>query len=277
MPKNFCSDIMTPHYRNTVLIAHNAKGFDSYPILKALIDYHSVKTDKILYSGSKVMMFHVTKKLDLKFLDTLNFLGMKLSKIPKCFDLEEMSKGYFPHLFNTTDNQTYVGPYPDIECYGVDYMSADDKKSFMEWYATKKHHETFDFKKEMYEYCVSDVDILRRGCMKFRQMMMEATAKTSLNDKGEPVVVDKGIDPFDHVTITSACQAISRHLFLEEEYETEVKNVTTKQKLVFAPSSNTTERQPKSSYRAANGRQGNPSMATNTRLERPFSSRVRLP
>lgn len=133
MPKNFCSYIMTPHYRNTVLIAHNAKGFDSYLILKAVIDHHFVQPDRILYSGSKVMMFHVAKKLNLKFLDSLNFLGMKLSKIPKCFDLEEFSKGYFPHLFNTTENQNYVRHYPGIECYVVDYMSANDKKSFMEW------------------------------------------------------------------------------------------------------------------------------------------------
>lgn len=33
VPYEFCSHIMTSHYKNTVLIAHNAKGFDNYPIL----------------------------------------------------------------------------------------------------------------------------------------------------------------------------------------------------------------------------------------------------
>ena len=57
---------------------------------------------------------HVAKELDLTFLDSLNFLGMLLSKLPGCFDLKELCKGYFPHLFNTSENQHYVGPYPDI-------------------------------------------------------------------------------------------------------------------------------------------------------------------
>ena len=60
------------------------------------------------------MYMHVAKELDLTFLDSLNFLGMRLSKLPGCFDLKELCKGYFPHLFNTSENQHYVGPYPDI-------------------------------------------------------------------------------------------------------------------------------------------------------------------
>lgn len=105
---------MTPHYNNTVLIAHNASDFDNYPVINALIDHHGVVPDKILYNGSKIIYMHVAKGLDLTFLDSLNFLGMRLSKLPGCFDLNELCKGYFPHLFNTSENQHYVGPYPDI-------------------------------------------------------------------------------------------------------------------------------------------------------------------
>lgn len=55
------------------------------------------------------MYMHIANKLNLTFLDSLNFIPMKLAKIPKVFGLEELSKGYFPHLFNTKENQTYVG------------------------------------------------------------------------------------------------------------------------------------------------------------------------
>lgn len=55
----FCDYIMTPHYNTTVLIAHNAKGFDNYPVRNALIDHIAVVPDKILYNGSKIIYMHV--------------------------------------------------------------------------------------------------------------------------------------------------------------------------------------------------------------------------
>ena len=59
-------------------------------------------------------------------LDSLNYLHMKLSKIPKAFGLKELKKGYFPHFFNTIEHQDYVGPYPEEKYYGCDYMNAED-------------------------------------------------------------------------------------------------------------------------------------------------------
>ena len=60
----------------------------------------------------------------------------------------------------------------------------------------------FDFKKELEEYCRSDVDILRSCCLKFKQLM-----ETVCN-----------LDPFKYcVTITSACNCVFRQEFLEEE------------------------------------------------------------
>ena len=55
--------------------------------------------------------------------------------------------------------------------------------------------------------------------MKFREIMMSVTSTKKINDKGE-TMEHPGLDPFDHVTIASACQAVYRELFLEEEYET---------------------------------------------------------
>ena len=80
-PAQFCSLIMTPHYKNTVLIAHNAKGFDNYPVLNYLIDHHVAKRNKILYKGSKIMYMHVAHGSDLTFIDSLNFIQMKLPEI----------------------------------------------------------------------------------------------------------------------------------------------------------------------------------------------------
>lgn len=84
----FCSHILREEYKESILIAHNAKSFDLYPILEVLIDQHAILPDKIIYNGTKVMYMHIAKQLNLTFLDSLNFLPMKLSDIPKAFGLE---------------------------------------------------------------------------------------------------------------------------------------------------------------------------------------------
>jgi hypothetical protein len=99
---------MTPHYNNTVLIAHSANDFDNYPVINALIDHYGVVPDKILYNGSNIMYMHVAKGLDLTFRDSLNFLGMRLSKLSGYFHLNELYKGYSPHLFKGKLSTTIV-------------------------------------------------------------------------------------------------------------------------------------------------------------------------
>ena len=183
---------MQEHYKHSILVAHNAKAFDLYPTLEALIDRHAVRPDKIIYNGSKVMYMYIGKKLNLTFVDSLNFLPIKLAKIPEAFGLKELQKGYFPHLFNRKENQTYVGPYPSPKFYGHDYMSATERIKFQEWHDGKPG-EIFNFRKEMLAYCRSDVDIFRRGCLSFRDVMLENT---------------NSVDPFDYITIAGACMDI---------------------------------------------------------------------
>ena len=42
-------------------------------------------------------------------------------------------------------------------------MTKKNKVDFDIWYESVKD-DVFDFKEQMYRYCKSDVDILRRGC-----------------------------------------------------------------------------------------------------------------
>ena len=71
------------------------KGYDGYFLLEYLID-QSMRPDKIIYNGSKIMYMTVEKDLHIKVIDSLNFLPMKLSKLPKAFGLKELKKGWFP-------------------------------------------------------------------------------------------------------------------------------------------------------------------------------------
>jgi len=125
--------------------------------------------------------------------DSISFTLIPLKDFPKTFGLVELAKCYFPHKFNTDKNQEYVGPYPDKIYYGYDEMKKVDREKFHEWYKTTEG-KTFNFKEEMYRYCKSDVDILRRGCMKLRELFIQIA----------------NIDPFQYTTIASVCQAIYR-------------------------------------------------------------------
>jgi hypothetical protein len=51
-------------------------------------------------------------------------------------------------------------------------MKKKDREEFMTWYDSVKH-ETFNFQQQMYEYCKSDVEILRQGCIIFRQLFLD--------------------------------------------------------------------------------------------------------
>ena len=92
------------------------KGYDGYFLLEYLID-QSIRPEKIIYNGSKIMYMTVERGLHMKVIDSLNFLPMKLSKLPEAFGLEELKKGWFPHHFNTRENQNYVGPYPEAKLW----------------------------------------------------------------------------------------------------------------------------------------------------------------
>ena len=119
-------------------------------------------------------------------IDSINFLPMSLSELPRTLGEKEISKGYFPHLFNRKENHNKVfDNLPDIKFCNPDSMKPERKTEFMNWYSQHKD-DLFDFNKELLRFYKSDVDILRKYCLKFRKMLMEITTRDEI----------KGIDPF---------------------------------------------------------------------------------
>ncbi|KAJ8956141.1 hypothetical protein NQ317_014054 [Molorchus minor] len=84
------------------------------------------------------------------------------------FYCQECHKGYFPHLFNTLENTKYVGPLPAVKYYDPDNMKEDARKKFLRWYEEHKN-DVFDMQRDLVEYCVSDLEILTKACLKFRK------------------------------------------------------------------------------------------------------------
>jgi hypothetical protein len=119
----------------------------------------------------------------------------------KTFGLNELAKGYFPHLFNRKENQNYVGPLPPSPYYLSNGMISAEKETFLRWHhELKENNYVFNFQEEILSYCRSNVDILQHCCLEFREFRD---------------VTD--IDPFEKcLTIASACNLVFRTNFLKE-------------------------------------------------------------
>lgn len=83
--------LFSKHNKNYTALAPNMKGYDGYFLLEYLVDNSIIP--QVIYSGSKLMYIHVAKQLNIRILDSYNFLPTKLFKLPSAFDLSELKKG----------------------------------------------------------------------------------------------------------------------------------------------------------------------------------------
>ena len=198
--KKFCEWLLTKEHQDCIVVAHNFQGYDGYFIAKYLIQ-NAIKYEFIL-RGAKMLSMTIPM-LNIKFIDSLNFIPMSLAKFPKTFGETELCKGYFPHLFNKEENWNYVGPIPCQNDYGVNFMKPEERKAFIAWHKEQvESNYLFDFQKEIVKYCRSDVDIMRKCCLLFREMLRKET----------------DIDPFGKsLTIASYCHEVYRTNFLKED------------------------------------------------------------
>ncbi|KAF4524515.1 hypothetical protein B566_EDAN011526 [Ephemera danica] len=127
---------------------------------------------------------------------------MALKKLPSTFDMPpDIAKGYFPHFFNTTENQRYIGAMPAAEFYGPGNMSPAEHEKFFQWYNLKaQENHVFDLRKELVMYCNQDVFILTQACRKFKALIEEAG----------------NVNPFTEcITLASCASLIFRRNYLE--------------------------------------------------------------
>lgn len=182
-------------FKSIIAIAHNSQAFDCQFILKYIIEETDLEP-RVIMRGNKILLMQLKK---VRFIDSLNYFPMSLAVLPKAFELSELKKGYFPHLFNIEENASYVGSIPDVTYYSPDDMMDNVRKDFLQWYEANKT-KVFNMKKELVDYCISDVDILTKACLKFRQMFMK----------------ESNVCPFSEaVTLPAACNLLYRRNFLK--------------------------------------------------------------
>lgn len=189
-------------FKSIKVIAHNLQKYDGHFILRYMYAHASewrLKTESLIMNGSKILQIKVGR---YKFIDSLNFFSVPLSKLPTMFNLNCSSKGYYPHFFNTYENFDYRGAIPDKSFYGVNSMKSDDRFKFLKWYdGEKAKNKVFDNRNELVKYCQQDVNILRLACLKFQNLLIGLTT----------------VDPFDQITIAGTCMAIFKTNFLKKD------------------------------------------------------------
>ncbi|XP_024943801.1 uncharacterized protein LOC112494799 [Cephus cinctus] len=162
---DFACDPKRKSFQRVICVAHNAKGFDAQFVLRYIVKRRrkSLKPPMLILSGTSIIMMKTGR---VTFIDSLNYFHMPLSGLPKAFGLVGSAslkqKGVFPHLFNTPENQHYIGPLPPLEFYSPDTMPTAQRDQFLAWYNEQRSAGyVFNFRIEFIDYCRSDVAILR--------------------------------------------------------------------------------------------------------------------
>lgn len=182
--------------KGRTFVAHNGRGYDFQFVLNVALN--TGLRPKVIRKGRKIMYMEFPG-YRIRFVDSLNFLSMPLSAFTTTFGLRELKKGFFPHLFNRPENQDYIGPWPDQDHYMPGSMSVVKKEEFQRWHAEHADKE-FNFRREMEEYCHSDVVLLLAGVKAFREHIN---------------TVSRGLDPWSCVTLASLCLKIFRRNYLK--------------------------------------------------------------
>jgi len=90
------------YLKKFICIAHNAKAFDVQFILKYIVE-KSGRTSGDFERDENYRYNDWTK-----FIDSSNYIPMRLSELPKVFGLQDtLGKGFFPHLFNVEQSKLY--------------------------------------------------------------------------------------------------------------------------------------------------------------------------
>ena len=137
---DFCEWLFQKQNAHCIVMAHNMQGYDGYFVLHFL--HKNGIVPEVIMRGAKLLTIYILM-LNIKFIDSLCFIPMKLANFPKTVGITELAKGFFPHLFNRTENQTYIGPTPPSEYYQPDGMNPPEKEKFLSWHKSLQQSITF--------------------------------------------------------------------------------------------------------------------------------------
>lgn len=189
-------------FTRIIVVAHNAQRYDAHFILRYMYTNSNIwklNEHSLIMNGSKIMRIRVGR---YSFIDSLNFFNVGLAKLPKMFSLENNSKGYYPHGFNTPENLEYVGALPDLKYFWPDNLKHEDRSKLVDWHTSElSKNVIFNNRDELLKYCKEDVNILRNSCLKFRAILFDITE----------------VEPFYQSTLAGTAMAVFTSKFMVEK------------------------------------------------------------
>lgn len=176
-------DFLKSIKNNSVLIAHNAGGYDSVFLVKFLYEYKEIcRGNSVLGCTGTFKNFYLNKDIKFKIKDSLKLINMRLDEFPECFfpeDAKTFAKEVMPYnLYTKTNIENVFCKIDDgIKILKLAGKKDSDIKQFLDniekW--NVKKDDTFDIVTYADIYCERDVDILERGYEIFRTWMLELT------------------------------------------------------------------------------------------------------
>ena len=154
--------------------AHNASGYDTRLLFEAACKMTDldVAMEPIL-RGGKFMQLKLGNAI---YRDSLLHVTGSLRDLAKDFCGGSMlEKGHFPHLFNSIENYSYVGPIPDRSYFDLSFSirSQRDFDEFEEWYSTWQGRDDWNFQHELEKYCINDVLVLAEIMKSYHDILYE--------------------------------------------------------------------------------------------------------
>lgn len=178
--------------KEITLVAHNGARYDVHFIKQSLIE-RQINTVDIVHANTYMSIEIPDRKI--RFIDSLRFIPISLRKFPKTFHFDDIAKGYFPYRFFTHERLNYVGVMPDIEWYEFEKLEKREQEEAKQWYESNRTNR-FDIRKICVDYCIQDVQVLKKGCLIYRELVMQ--------------LIDRQFDPFTLLTIAGVCMQTFR-------------------------------------------------------------------
>jgi hypothetical protein len=143
---------------NNICLAHNASGYDTRILFSGCKDLNQRVDMFPIMRGGKFMQLTLNK--NTVFRDSMLHVRGSIKSLAKDFCDGLLEKGYFPHLFNTTENYGYVGPIPDKKYFDLSF-SCRSEKDFSDFHTWHDSWEgDWNFMDQLVLYCKNDVDVL---------------------------------------------------------------------------------------------------------------------
>lgn len=160
--ENFVLFMIQHNSGKNICIAHNAAGYDTRLLFSKVKSMNQKVSMAPIMRGGKFMQLTINQ--NLIFRDSLLHVKGSLKSLAKDFCDGLLEKGYFPHLFNSTENYGYIGRIPEKKYFDLSFSVRSQKEmdDFESWYDTWSGRDDWNFDYELAKYCKNDVDVLQK-------------------------------------------------------------------------------------------------------------------